>query len=468
MRIRPWLALAIFSLTLLASADVKVKSRMVVSGQNMDSTTLIKGSRQRTEMQVGPGMTMTTIYQCDLKRTVQLNDRTKTYMIAPLEEETPEAPSASGSAPPAPPAPPARSKRPARSGGTLTFTTKVSDTGARKPMFGYTARQIRSEMSTQASADACAKGDTNIKTDGWYIDFPGVAVGCAQSNAARMQNRPPPSQPDCTDKMAFRASGNAKLGYPVVVDMVMKGSDGQDMTIRQETLALEKAALDAALFEIPAGYRQVASQAELMGMGDIGAMMRDAQRAAGARQEEDDSEARSARDSRPYIEGEVRNNSTSGGITRVGIVRFSGKNPGGAPETWADQLREQFAQQEMEGIELNASATDPMEKIEAEARRMGCSYFVFNDATAKVPSAKKKIGGFIGRATGVETNALENETTFKFRLFKTGDPEARLEGEVKGTDTGSLELSAEEASQQEAEQIAERIRQEWQERNRRR
>src|SRR5215217_6992004 len=66
------------------TGDVKIRQRMSFGGTSTSETVLyIKGPRMRNEM--GAGMGFTTILQCDLKRTLTLNDKTKTYLISPTD-----------------------------------------------------------------------------------------------------------------------------------------------------------------------------------------------------------------------------------------------------------------------------------------------------------------------------------------------------------------------------------------------
>ena len=67
------LGISILAMTALSAAsafaDVKVKSKQTVGGQSYESTTYIKGKRQRSESFGG----MVNIIQCDLKRNLQIN-----------------------------------------------------------------------------------------------------------------------------------------------------------------------------------------------------------------------------------------------------------------------------------------------------------------------------------------------------------------------------------------------------------
>ena len=74
-----------------ASAQ-QYKLRQVTSVLNMKSETTIyvKGMRKRTEGGAYTGMpgNITTIEQCDLQRTISLNDKKKIYYIEPFSKET--------------------------------------------------------------------------------------------------------------------------------------------------------------------------------------------------------------------------------------------------------------------------------------------------------------------------------------------------------------------------------------------
>src|SRR5688572_17364389 len=70
-------------LSTTASADVKIKAKQTMSGQAYENTTYIKGKRQRSESMNGMMINLT---QCDLRRGVQLNSQTKTYMLNPFND----------------------------------------------------------------------------------------------------------------------------------------------------------------------------------------------------------------------------------------------------------------------------------------------------------------------------------------------------------------------------------------------
>src|SRR5882762_2661737 len=68
--------------------DFKITIKTNMAGQDMQSTTMIKGLRERSEMSMGGmNMGMVSVTQCDLKRTLQINDRARKYTITPMESD---------------------------------------------------------------------------------------------------------------------------------------------------------------------------------------------------------------------------------------------------------------------------------------------------------------------------------------------------------------------------------------------
>jgi hypothetical protein len=243
------LVLALLCSSSIALADIKITTKSEAGGRSITGTTYIKGARQRTE-----GMGYTSIYQCDLKRTIQINDKTRTYFIAPLDSQN--APGGASS----------QSQGTQRRGGVVTYTTTNTDTGERREMLGLTARHLKSKVIIEASEGACASMNMEMETDGWYVDLPG-GLNCAMDGSAAPNFS---NDADCVDEVRFKTVGAVKLGYPVMTTTRMRFNTGEDgaasipeSSSTQEVVDLSKATLDAALFEIPAGYREVKSMQEL-------------------------------------------------------------------------------------------------------------------------------------------------------------------------------------------------------------
>src|SRR2546430_10321882 len=99
-------------------------------GQSSESTTMIRGPRERSEMHLGPGMDIVSLTQCDLKRTVQFNDKARKYVVTPMEAGDS---SSSGGAEASEVAPPPNASR----GGGITYVMTSIDTVERKEMFRF-------------------------------------------------------------------------------------------------------------------------------------------------------------------------------------------------------------------------------------------------------------------------------------------------------------------------------------------
>ena len=194
--------------------DFKITIKTTMSGQDMQSTTMIKGLRERSETSYGGmNMGMVSVTQCDLKRTIQINYRARKYMIKPMEmDDSSSSPSSeagmSSSAGLGSP----------RRGGVVTMTTNTIDTGERKEMFGFTARHLKRTMTSSSSPDACQSQQMKMKTDGWYINLE-YGLNCGPTRPPQMGNRQAPQ--GCQDRYQFKRTGPVNLGYPLVETMTM-------------------------------------------------------------------------------------------------------------------------------------------------------------------------------------------------------------------------------------------------------
>ena len=238
----------IFSQT--AFADVKIKTRQTMSGQTYDGTVYIKGKRQRTERNMG-GMEMVNLTQCDLRRGVQLNPGTKTYLVNAFDQVETSTPTTAS----------AKTDKVVRAGGTVTSTISVKDTGERKQMFGFTARHLIITMESASSPDACTPHKSKMQTDGWYIDAE-FYLDCEQNYAMRSYQAN--KSGGCQDKYVSKQIGTGKRGYPLYEKMTMFDEAGKETySFVNEVVELSKATLDAALFEIPADYGEVKDAAQM-------------------------------------------------------------------------------------------------------------------------------------------------------------------------------------------------------------
>lgn len=411
----------------VALADLKVTRKNGSGGYDSQSTVYVKGQRQRTE-----SPQMTTIQQCDLHRSVFINDRTKMYYIM-SDNDTSEMAGASSAPSPAPQGP-AQTRR----GALVQVTENITDTGERKQMFGFTARHIKTRNVTDAPPEACNPGHTESESDGWYIDL-AAGMSCDTDRPT-----PPPSRrarPDCADQYRVRRAGAGRLGFPVMVTTTYKSTGQGDesmaggITSTMEATDISTVTLDPSLFEIPAGYQQAASMMELMmgpggmpnaaGMGGMPGMPSGAQPPGAQPPASGESVPGAAPSVGPKQPGTIR----------VGVAAINNKAGGSVS---LDDLRSRLvgaiSGSGVEAVPLD-SAQAPA--AEVEARQKECDFVLYTDITALKQSAASKIGGMFGRAAGVG-GGDRYESRVDFRLFAVGGAsqlEANATAKEEGADT---------------------------------
>ena len=226
--------------------DMHIKKSILVDGHVVSTTeTSIKGARERNVN--GDSV---TIRQCDLNRTLTVNDQAQTYLVTNDPQDDAAARAAAlvtGAAP-------------AANGGQILVTTTITDTGERKPMYGYTARHLKATVVEESSKNACSQVSQKYEIDGWYADLSKEQTGCAHFV-------PPVQQGEgCNDRVVARRIGSGKPGYPLRESITMHNADTTATTVTMQVADLTKQQdLPAELFDIPAQYRQVNSAAELNG-----------------------------------------------------------------------------------------------------------------------------------------------------------------------------------------------------------
>jgi len=411
--------------------DLKITYRTTTSGHAMENTTMLKGARERTEMKMGYGRDIINVTQCDLKRTIQISDSAKKYVITPME--TADAQPSSG--------PVGRPVvEPSRNGGVITYTTNAADTGERKEMFGFQARHVKTSMSIESSPDACSQLKQRVETDGWYIDF-SFGLNCDLGGRAVMGM--PPARGGCHDAVRFNRQGAARTGYALQETTTSYGPDGRvAFTSTKEVIELSREPLDAALFEIPAGYVEAASAQELYAMPSMSDMMQ---------MSKNQQPAADDRSNAPSI-----SNAKASGTIRVGVIQINNKTDRGvSQESLRQRLIGELQGDGVEAVPLNAIS--PRE-AEAEAKAKQCDFILYTDLTGLKASAAKKLGGFLGRATGVGSGGVDKtEAKVEFQLFAVGETSARLKSAATAKEEGD-EASAGTALDQEAKQVSAEVR----------
>src|SRR5215469_6178816 len=223
-----------------AYADSRVKTKYTTGGQSTETTVYTKDSRQRFD--AGPGIAM--INQCDVQRSIQLFEQRKSYMVFPTDGQSNQG----GTPAPGP-----------STGGVVTYTVTITDTGERKTMFGHNARHMKSVSIKDAGPNTCNPGRETLEFDGWYIDYePEVPMCLANTNKIRA----PPSQPRCNDEVKVNQTGDGKLGYPLSYTLKTTKEDGSSTVMEMQVTDFSTSTLDSNLFEIPTGYSELKSAAD--------------------------------------------------------------------------------------------------------------------------------------------------------------------------------------------------------------
>lgn len=386
-------------LTQTAFADVKIKIRQTMSGQTYENTTYIKGKRQRAEQNMG-GIQTINLTQCDLKRGVQIMPASQTYLINSWADAESVAPTQSVT----------KTQTPSttQKGGVVTTTYTIKDTGERKQMFGYTARHLIITMETESSPDACSPMKNKMQTDGWYIDAE-FALDCEMQ---RYANYNPQSQKNggCQDRFQTKQIGTGKRGYPLYEKMTMFDESGKETySFVNEVIELSTTTLDASLFEIPAGYREVKNSSELY------ASMTNSNLKSISKKDDDDdqpsnngsslsSNIQSMAAQKPITDGMVVG-AKKEGVVRVGLVGVrtvaaaDSINPVELAGAIQNTLIEYLNNPKVEVVQLEAKdATE----VDAEAKTKECDYVIFANV-----SHKKGGGGMFGKMmSGIATSGI--------------------------------------------------------------
>ncbi len=412
-----------------AKNDLKITYRQGTSGHTMETTTMLKGSRERTEMKMGYGRDIINITQCDLKRTVQISDAAKKYVVTPMDitESASARPVATAGA-----------SEPSRRGGVVTYTTNAVDTGERKEMFGFQARHVKTTMTIESSADACNPMKMRMDTDGWYIDF-SYGLNCDSGRSQMMAQATP--QGGCRDAVRFNRQGAARTGYALQETTTSYGPDGRVMfTSTKEVVELSREPLDAALFDVPAGYVETKDTQELYGMSATAAMSSMSSQPANPERYQPERPAPSA------------SNAKAPGSIRIGVVQVNNRTDHGiSQDSLRARLVAEIQENGVEAVPLNAISPG---EAQAEAKAKQCDFILYTDVVALKLSAAKKLGGMFGRATGVGSGDVgKTEAKIEFQLLTVGDNSLRLKSSATAKEEGD-EASASLALEQEANQVS--------------
>lgn len=373
-----------------AFADVKIKARQTMSGQSTESTTYIKGKRMRAEQNMG-GMQTINITQCDLKRGLRIMPQGQVYMIDQWETTQSVEPTTT-----------TQKNQTVTKGGVVTSTITTKDTGERKQMFGYTAKHLIMTIENSSSPDACSVNKSKMEIDGWYIDAAFVLDCGNNSYAGNYQNG---GKGGCQDRYVTKQIGAAvKKGYPVLEKMTIFDDSGKaSYTMQTEVVELSNATLDAALFDVPEGYREVKDSTEFYASMSKGAMN---SQNSSSKNSRNNYSVDVPSSSNSTITANVKNDAqptelikTEVGEKKTGVVRIGFTNvktgavgeglnaaelAGAVQNTLAEYLKSP-------NVELVALEAKLPSAIDAEAKTKECDFIIYTNV-----SHKKGGGGGFG------------------------------------------------------------------------
>lgn len=358
----------------------KLRQSTSISGMNMESTIYVKGMRKRTETGGMMGMPAppVTIEQCDLQRTIKLNDKKKLYFIETFGQDDviddDVKPAANSKTKPVTPA---RTEK----GGTIHMWYNITDTGERKKMNGFIARHVWTTQKIKPSADACLKDSMIIKTDGWYIDLP--QFNCLIRYAPSTSMSQNPKQTECKDKYVTHRSGKGKLGFALTEKRTMimgnSGMQTSEFSTSLETLEFSTMKLDSMLFEIPPGYTQAMKESELEEKMDMQDMI--------------NAYKNKANNENP---GNNLTQQKKEGMIRVGVYEPKGDG----------QVQTSSLQQYMVGTITSGNIEAIAITTEEEAITYNCNYTLTTDIT-KIKSGSK-VGGLLKAIKNTDPNAASS------------------------------------------------------------
>jgi hypothetical protein len=236
--------------------------------------------------------------------------------------------------------------------------------------------------------------------DGWYIDA-AFALDCEME---RYKNYNPYNneKSGCRDRHETKQIGAAKQGYPVYQKMTMFDESGKEIhSFTNEVIELSNTTLDAALFDVPAGYREVKNSTEL-----YAGMTSQSVKANSDSSDGDDvpSNNSNLNASLKIAAKNSSNANTQAGAKKEGVVRIGLANvkTGSVGEAMnatelagaiQNTLSQYLKTPQVELVQLEAKLPSA---IDQEAKSKECDYVIYANV-----SHKKGGGGFgFGKALG--------------------------------------------------------------------
>jgi len=356
--------------------DMKSSTATVyIKGSWMRTDSTMKMPKKTGEMETH---TFSTVVQCDKQRTTTFDTKNKKYHQYSISGQ-----GSSGG-------------KNAKTGGYITVSGTVTDTGERAKLFGFDARRLKQTIIFTPSANACHKQKFQVEIDGWYADLPEFSCPIKTAMPDGW------SGSDCEDDLDYQLK-DAVTGI-ALKEIKKLDISGQIMTIDEEATEVNRTTLPDSLFEPPAGYKAANAVKEVQ----------DDSRSGSAKTNEtivttNTTAITSSSDSAPLplpsagIEKQMPTEKRAA-VIRIGIARpevttpESKKDPNAGTDiaiAVTKSLMETLKAENVEAVEL--STDSPAD----ECRAKGCDYIFYANVT------QKRGGGMFGKvmAMGATTAA---------------------------------------------------------------
>ena len=416
----------------------KLRQSTNMMGMKSESTIYVKGMRKRTESagMIGMPAPPIAIEQCDLQRTIKINNKKKLYFIEPFAKEDVIEEDVKPVTVKTKPVTTTQPKTTPEKGGVINMWYNITDTGERKKMNGFTARHVWTSQKIKPSPDACNMKDSIIiKTDGWYIDLPQFNCPVRYTPTASPTRPTEKQQPDCKDRYVTHRSGKGKLGFPLTETRTIIMGDGTSKTSEfetsLETLEFSSEKLDSMLFEIPAGYTLATNESELQDKFDMAEMMKQ------------------VKDKNNDNGGDktINKEQKPAGTIRIGVYEPKGDV----------QLQFVDLQQYLAGI-LIGSKVDAITVTSADdAKKYNCDYTLTTEFV-RIKQANK-VGGLLKAIKNADPNASSSyNIEANLILVSLVDGSVRTQPKVDGRFEGKIDDAAKRALDDGGRQVLKAIK----------
>ncbi|MEO6222303.1 MAG: hypothetical protein ABIP90_03570 [Vicinamibacterales bacterium] len=358
-----------------APMDVHFTSKYTSGDEATESSTYIKGNRERYELG-----DMILLKQPDQKRTVQISRASNTYLVS--ADGAPSAPPGSAN-PAAAPRPP----------GVVTIVTTIVDTGERKAAFGHEARHVKTMIDRQPQPGACDPSKLRIETDGWYIDMPKAM------SAPKGDDQSVPRE-GCADEIRSSQNGDPmSLGFPISYSTTLievDSKDTQPVVMTMEVTAFEVTKLDTAMFEIPKGLTAAMNAAEL------------------SKAVSDANELKLGASGLPSGVPPGK----QPGVLRVGVPEVANKTSQTADtRALRTRLIAELEEQKVEAIPMAAASS---EELQARAIELGVDYLLLAEITELKASKPGGLTRVMKTTSGEDANKDVTEVKMNVQLVAPG------------------------------------------------